>query len=580
MQSARNLKSRKLSRKSRKPKSNPTIGIIGGRGKMGSVFADFFIKNGHKVLISDLNTTLTAEKLATDSDIVIISVPIDKTAEVIRKVVPLMRESQLLMDFTSVKEMPIREMMKSKSAVIGLHPMFNDTTFGPGQKILMCPKRPRHWLPWLRDIFIKKGKFLLYEMSESEHDKLMSIVQCMVHFAEFAFGKALQERGLNVEGLLPFASPASALKIEIASRLLSQDANLYGNIQIASNYNMEVIDTFVKCSKNLAEIVRAKDLKGFEKYFNDAAKFLGPYKDKAQKESDFVILNWLGKFDKKPTIEQKKCSSGDVAILGPEKSYSHFAANEISKKFKLKNELYFTLRIEDVFNLVSRKKVVAGIVPIENIIEGTIRETIDGLFKNNVKIIGEIGIPIHHCLCALDKNAKITAIYSHPQGFKQSSRFLNKNFKKTEINFRPSTSSAFEYVKKLRLTDSAVIGSEEAARNYGFEIVTRNIENDHRNNTTFVLITHQNSRFKIRNTPRKTSIIFHFDKDSSGTLYQVLGEFAKEKINLTKIESRPAGHRLGDYVFLVEFSGTVSRAKKALSAIKKKVAKLKIVGEY
>jgi len=547
---------------------------------MGSVFADFFTKNGYEVLISDINTKLTAADLVKQSDIIIISVPINKTADVIKKIIPGLGASKLVMDFTSVKEMPIHEMMKSKAAVIGLHPMFNDTTFGPGQKILICPKRPKHWMPWVHEIFVGEGGFILHEMSESDHDKLMSIVQCMVHFAEFAFGKALQERGLKVEEILPFSSPASALKIEIASRLLSQDANLYGNIQIASDYNMEVIDTFIECSKELANIVRRKDLQEFEKYFNEAARFLGSYKDKAQKESDWIIFIWLGKFDKKPTIEQKKCSTGDIAILGPEKSYSHFAAGEISKKFHLKNSMHLALSIEDVFDLVASKKAVAGIVPIENILEGTIREAIDGLFRNNVKIIGEIKVPIHHCLCAPDKNTKITAIYSHPQGFKQSSKFIKKHYKRAELNFKPSTSSAFEYVKKLRLSDVAVIGSEDAAKNYGFKIIAKNIENDHRNNTNFVLITHHNSKFNVKNTPKKTAIIFHFDKDSSGSLYQVLGEFAKEHISLTKIESRPAEHNLGDYVFLVEFAGTVSQAKKALSAIKKKVAKLKVVGEY
>lgn len=547
---------------------------------MGSVFADFFAKAGFKVLISDLDTDLTPADLVKQSNIVIVSVPIDKTAEVIEKIIPHLKESQLIMDFTSVKEMPIREMIKSKAAVIGLHPMFNDTTFGQGQRILICPKRPKHWMTWVREIFSNKGKFILHKMSESDHDKLMSIVQCLVHFAEFAFGKALQKKGLKVEEILPFASPASALKIEIASRLLSQNANLYGNIQIASGYNTKVINTFVECAEELADIVRAKDLKRFEKYFNDAAQFLGPYKEKAQKESDWIILNWLEKFDKKPTVEQKKCSKNNIAVLGPEKSYSHLAASEILKKFHLKNNLHFTPSIEDVFELVSHKKVVAGVIPIENILEGTIRETIDGLFKNDVKIIQGIKIPIHHCLCALNKNVKITEIYSHSQGLEQSSKFIRKHYKKAELNFKPSTSSAFEYVKKLRLADAAVIGSKDAAKNYGFKIIAKNIENDHRNNTNFVLITHRDSKFTIRSSPGKTAIIFHFDKDSSGSLYQVLGEFAKENINLTKIESRPAEHHLGDYVFLVEFAGTVLQAKNALSAIRKKVAKLKIAGEY
>ena len=128
---------------------NVTVGIIGGKGKMGRLFADFFKQNGCKVLISDIDTKLTNEKLAASSDIIIVSVPIDQTRPVIKKIVQHTQKGGLLMDLTSVKENPVKEMLKSNGEVIGLHPMFSDTTPMRGQTMVMCPARAKKWGPWI-----------------------------------------------------------------------------------------------------------------------------------------------------------------------------------------------------------------------------------------------------------------------------------------------------------------------------------------------------------------------------------------------------------------------------------------------
>ncbi|MBI5148267.1 prephenate dehydrogenase/arogenate dehydrogenase family protein, partial [Candidatus Pacearchaeota archaeon] len=101
-----------------------TVGIIGGRGLLGKIFKKFFRKYGFKVLISGRKTKLTNIGLAKRADIIIVSVPIHSTISVIKEIAPYTRKEQLLMDFTSIKEEPIKEMLKSKASVIGLHPMF------------------------------------------------------------------------------------------------------------------------------------------------------------------------------------------------------------------------------------------------------------------------------------------------------------------------------------------------------------------------------------------------------------------------------------------------------------------------
>lgn len=551
------------------------IGIIGGKGKMGKVFSEFFKNLGYEVLISDLKTSLTPVKLAQKADVIIVTVPIDQTASVIKKFVHKLRPSQLVMDFTSVKEMPVKEMLKGKASVIGLHPMFNDSTFGSGQKVIVCPARPGKWLKWIEHTLGKEGGFILHKLTAKKHDQLMAIIQCLVHFAEFTFGKALQEVGMKVEDVLPFASPASSLKIEIAARLLSQDPNLYGNIQIENKYGQKFIKTLIKSSQELQGIIEKGDMNAFNKYFNKAAKFLGPYKEKAQKESDFIIMQWLEKFQKPPTAEQKKCSRAQVAVLGPKNSYTSLAA----EKFNLKKDTYYAKTIDEIFELVDSKKAYAGIIPIENRLHGTIRETLDNLFQKNVQIRGEYIMEIHHCLATLNKGAKIETIYSHPQGFPQCSKFLKKHYKDIQLINTPSTAAAFEKVKKMHINDAAVIGPVRAAKAFGFHIVEKNIENDSRNETTFILITHKDSRIRSKK-PKKTSIAFHFDKDSAGSLAGVLGDFSEAGINLTKLESRPAAHSFGDYIFFADLGCPLKKAEKALRKVKAKVARLKVLGEY
>jgi len=124
-------------------KKNPVIGIIGGNGRMGQLFAEFFVERGIKVLIADLKTKLSNKDLAKNSDITIISVPIDKTVKVIKEVLPSLKKGSAITDFTSVKECPINEMLKAKNGVevFGMHPMFGNSNPIPGQTVLMCPTK-------------------------------------------------------------------------------------------------------------------------------------------------------------------------------------------------------------------------------------------------------------------------------------------------------------------------------------------------------------------------------------------------------------------------------------------------------
>lgn len=271
----------------------------------------------------------------------------------------------------------------------------------------------------------------------------------------------------------------------------------------------------------------------------------------------------------------------DIAILGPARTFSEIAAD----KYDRKRSKYYANSIDEVFELVEKGRVRQGIVPIENKLQGTIRETLDNLFEKKVKIDKEISIPIHHALIILPhaKKADIKSIYSHPQALKQCKKYLKKNFPKANLVNTTSTAYAIEKLVNKNDKSCAAIAPKIAAEKGKLKVLKMNIEDRKSNSTIFIVIQ------KGRPTPRsvqknctKTSIAFHFDKDSPGSLFTVFKDFADAKINMTKIESRPTQARFGDYIFYLDFEGCICKlnVQKILKKVEKKVAKIKVLGSY
>ena len=145
----------------------------------------------------------------------------------------------------------------------------------------------------------------------------------------------------------------------------------------------------------------------------------------------------------------------------------------------------------------------------------------------------------------------------------------------------PSTSAALKRVISKNLYDSAVICSQEAAKAYRMVVLDKNIEDYSFNTTRFVIIGKKELPVKS-NKKYKTSIVFYFSADKPGTLYQILGEFAVENVNMTKIESSANPIVPGGYVFYIDFEGSAKepKIKKMLSNIHREAAQVKVLGSY
>lgn len=267
-----------------------TIAILGGLGGMGRLLHRMFADLGHTVLVSDLGTPLSAEEAARNADVVIVSVPIRETEAVIRAVGPHIRPDGLLMDVTSIKQMPLEVMLASTEAsVIGTHPMFGPGvhTF-QGQRVVVCRGRGDAWWEWLTQTLRARG-FTVSEASAEHHDRMMSVVQVLNHYQTQVLGLALSRLGIPLEDSLAFTSPAYLLETYVAARHFAQSPALYGAIEMMNPSTGEVTQAFQDSAREIAEILAQRDQPRFDAVFDEVRAFFGEFTEEAQEQSSFLI---------------------------------------------------------------------------------------------------------------------------------------------------------------------------------------------------------------------------------------------------------------------------------------------------
>jgi len=265
-------------------------GIIGGTGRMGRLFAPVLARGGYEVLVAGRSTKLTALDIAKLCDLVIVSVPIRDTVRVIGEIAPVMREDQLLCDFTSLKAEPVKAMLASKAQVIGLHPMFGPTVSSlKHQTIIACPARAdKARLDALLAIFRAEGAECTVTTPE-QHDRMMAVVQGLTHFVTLCMADSVRRLGIDIATTQAFTSPVYQIELSLVGRLLSQDAGLYADILQQNSAVPEVLDACREATGELAAIVRTKDPALFREFFEKNSRHLGPYCDEGQKMTDTLI---------------------------------------------------------------------------------------------------------------------------------------------------------------------------------------------------------------------------------------------------------------------------------------------------
>ncbi|MBR1908780.1 prephenate dehydratase [bacterium] len=272
----------------------------------------------------------------------------------------------------------------------------------------------------------------------------------------------------------------------------------------------------------------------------------------------------------------------EIVFLGPGGSYSEMAKDFFCKNFNLNVMETPFKTITQVIEYVDKNEDILGVIPVENSIEGAVREAIDCLIKTkntDLQYIAEYVMPIRHCLLSKcnDINS-VSGLISHPQAIAQCLGFIHNRLPKNiDIVKATSTAKAAVLLDEYALTYSA-IGSAKTAELYNLNILEKNINDDPTNQTRFILI----GKYKTHCTGNdKTSLAFSTE-NKPGMLLEALKVFQNYNINLCYIDSRPSKIVFGEYTFLVDFDGHVSDEiiSKAIEELKTKTSYFRIVGSY
>lgn len=244
-----------------------------------------------------------------------------------------------------------------------------------------------------------------------------------------------------------------------------------------------------------------------------------------------------------------------VSFLGPEGTFTEEAL--LSQPDLARADLVPVVDIGAVIASVSDGTADAGVVPVENSIEGAVTATLDMLAFDytSLRVRREIEIPIDHNLLAPAGTSigDIEEVRSHPQAVPQCRGFLSRSLPGVRISHATSTAEAARSLAGTLLT--AAIGTALASKLYDLEVLAEHIEDHPENTTRFWLLG--------RGVPAatghdKTSLVLFQPVDRPGGLLANLQEFAARAINLTKIESRPTKSRLGRYCFFIDCEGHIA----------------------
>ena len=232
-----------------------------------------------------------------------------------------------------------------------------------------------------------------------------------------------------------------------------------------------------------------------------------------------------------------------------------------------------------VFEAVAAGNCEYGLIPIENSLAGSIHQNYDLLLRNELHIVGEYFLRVRLCLIAFPgvKKSDIRHILSHPQPLGQSAGYLRKM---KGVTTEPVYDTAGS-VKLLRVSGertTAAIASRRAAEIYGMQILQESIEDNPENYTRFLVIA---PTPVVPTGEAKTSIVFTL-KNLPGALFKALSVFALREIDLTKIESRPLAGKPWEYLFYIDFIGTVQDqpVQRALDHLGEYALMLRVFGSY
>lgn len=275
-------------------------------------------------------------------------------------------------------------------------------------------------------------------------------------------------------------------------------------------------------------------------------------------------------------VEDLKRDGVRIVYQGVEGAYSHGAALQY---FGDDADVYNVPSFEDALVEVEEGRADYAVLPIENSSAGAVSDNYDNLVKHNLYIVAETQVSVTHALLGV-KGASmedIKRVYSHPQALMQCSRYLNANRQWTQYSVE-NTAGAAKKVLEEQDPAQAAVASEIAGKLYGLQVLERAINHEKDNTTRFIIL----SKSPVyKKGAGKVSICFE-GLHKSGSLYNMLGNFVYNDVNMVMIESRPIEGRSWEYRFFVDVEGFLGDAaiQNALKGISEEAVSMRILGNY
>ncbi|WP_237386634.1 bifunctional chorismate mutase/prephenate dehydratase [Xenorhabdus sp. Sc-CR9] len=280
-------------------------------------------------------------------------------------------------------------------------------------------------------------------------------------------------------------------------------------------------------------------------------------------------------------LNQTHFDSARVTFLGPKGSYSHLAARQFAAR-------HFNQLIEcschkfpDIFSLVEIGQADYGILPLENTSSGAINEVYDLLQHTPLSLVGEITLPINHCLLITGQTdtSRIKTVYCHSQPFQQCNQYLNK-YPHWNIIYCESTAVAMQKVSELNSPEVAALGSEAGGALYGLQVLERDLANQQNNSTRFIVVARKPIEVSEQ-VPAKTTFIMSTGQQA-GSLVDALIILKKHDIVMSKLESRPINGKPWEEMFYIDVQTNLRSIKmqQTLKELAEITRFLKVLGCY
>jgi len=248
----------------------------------------YFEERWQEVIIASRSTEIKPTDAVKMWDIIIISVSIRHTVQIIKELVPLIPEGKLLMDFTGIKKEASQELSKYTTwEVVATHPMFWPWIKTlENQNIAYDPIKTWEKWDYIYNLW-NTDKANLIELKSSKHDELVALVQSSVHFINLLMWHILAKRWIHPQDLMKISTPNSRMQLFILSRFLNQEASLYTDMQMCnSTYRNEIIPEIKSFVGDMSNTVINQDSEKFEQEFNNLKEFIWQdFLDKALKIS-------------------------------------------------------------------------------------------------------------------------------------------------------------------------------------------------------------------------------------------------------------------------------------------------------